>query len=114
MKFKKTVFTFFAALAAMGIALTSCGGGNGGGAGGGGSIDDDPVFDGELEYDDDGEIIYDNVEVTMWSIIGDPDLTIHKKLVEKFNDEYAGQIYIKLVSQAHADYYPALETTWKK
>ena len=110
MKFKKTFFTLLAGVAALTMSLTGCGGRD----------DDDssdiyvkPTFEGELERDDEGNIIFDNVELTMWSIIGDPDLTIHKKLIEKFNDEYAGQIYIKLVSQAHADYYPALETTWK-
>ncbi len=109
MKFKTTAFTLLASIAALGMSLVGC-------SRSGGESEDinvRPSFDGELEYDDEGNIIFDNVELTMWSIIGDPDLTIHKKLIEKFNDEYSGQIYIKLVSQAHADYYPALETTWK-
>ena len=110
MKTKKTCFTLLAGVAALAISLTGCGG-----RGGDDNSDiyEKPTFEGELERDDEGNIIFDNVEVCMWSIIGDPDLTVHKKLIEKFNDEYAGQIYIKLVSQAHADYYPALETTWK-
>ena len=111
MKLKKTRFALFAAIAALAMSITGCGGG--GGSDEEEDIHEKPNFEGELERDDEGNIIFDNVEVVMWSIIGDPDLTVHKKLIEKFNDEYAGQIYIKLVSQAHADYYPALETTWK-
>lgn len=115
MKLRKTGLTFFATMAAMSLSLTACGG-NGGGDTSEftppSDITEAPAFDGELEYDDEGNIEFDNVEVVMWSIIGDPDLTVHKKLIEQFNDEYAGRIYIKLVSQAHADYYPALETTW--
>ena len=111
MKFKKTGYALLAAVSCFAVALTGC-------KKGGGDDEEEeiyvkPTFEGELEKDEDGNIIFDNVEVTMWSIIGDPDLTVHKKLIEKFNDEYAGQIYINLVSQAHADYYPALETTWK-
>ena len=112
MRIRKSCFTLLASVAFMALSLTGCGKGGGGGGGGGGTFDP-PEFEGELDRDEEGNIIFDNVELTMWSIIGDPDLTIHKKLIEKFNDEYAGQIYIKLVSQAHADYYPALETTWK-
>lgn len=114
MKLRKTGLGLFATIAALSLAVTGCGQKQDGSKPSGGQdIDVKPEFDGELERDEEGNIVFDNVEVTMWSIIGDPDLTIHKKLIEKFNDEYAGQIYIKLVSQAHADYYPALETTWK-
>lgn len=108
MKIRKKGLALLATIAGLAISLTGCGGG-----GNPSSTNDDPVFEDELEYDDEGNIVFDNVEVTMWSIIGEPDLTIHKKLIEKFNSEYAGHINIKLVSQAHGDYYPALETTWK-
>lgn len=128
---KKSRFAFLANVAVLALSLTACGasGDTGTSSNGGGTTSSNPgprseesfsyvepekaEFEGELDKDEEGNILFDNVEVTMWSIIGDPDLTIHKKLIEKFNDEYAGQIYIKLVSQAHADYYPALETTWK-
>ena len=115
MKIKKPSFAIVAAISSFTLALSGC---NLFKKGGGDDKEEEeiyvkPTFEGELERDENGKIIFDNVEVTMWSIIGDPDLTIHKKLIEKFNDEYAGQIYINLVSQAHADYYPALETTWK-
>ena len=115
MKFKKSSLALIAAISSFGMLLSSC---NLFKKKGGDEEDEKeiyvkPTFEGELEKDENGKIIFDNVELTMWSIIGDPDLTIHKKLIEKFNDEYAGQIYINLVSQAHADYYPALETTWK-
>ena len=112
MKRRKMGLAFLLPVALLAVPLTGCKGGRGGDEEEQ-DIYEKPAFEGELEYDDDGKIIFDNVEVTMWSIIGDPDLTVHKKLIEKFNDEYAGQINIKLVSQAHADYYPALETTYK-
>lgn len=111
MNTKKSRFIFLAGMAALSLGLAGCGGG--GGDEESQNINEKPKFEGELDRDDDGKIIFDNVEVTMWSIIGEPDLKIHKKLIEKFNYDYAGQINIKLVSQAHADYYPALENTWK-
>ena len=112
MRIRKSCFAFLVSVAAVALSLTACGKGSGEG-GGNDDIYNPPEFEGELDRDEEGNIIFDNVELTMWSIIGDPDLTIHKKLIDKFNSDYAGQIYIKLVSQAHADYYPALETTWK-
>ena len=115
MKIKRPSFAILAAVSCFGMALSGCNlfGGKGGKEEEKEDINVKPTFDGELERDEEGNIIFDNVNVTMWSIIGDPDLTIHKKLISQFNDEYAGRIYINLVSQAHADYYPALETTWK-
>ena len=114
MKIKKPSCAMIAAISCFTLSLSGCKLFK---KGGGDEEKEDvyvkPTFEGELERDENGKILFDNVEVNMWSIIGDPDLKIHKKLIEKFNDEYAGQIYINLVSQAHADYYPALETTWK-
>ena len=111
MKTRKQGLALLAAIAGLSLSLAGCGGGGGGGRQS--TRHDDPVLEGELEYDEDGKIEFDNVEVTMMSIIGEPDLTIHKKLIEKFNSDYAGRIYIKLVSAAHAEYYPNLETLWK-
>ena len=70
-------------------------------------------FQDELEFDENGKIIFDNVDVTMWTVIGEPDFSVQRNLINKFNDEYAGKICINLVAQSHADYYPALETTWR-
>ena len=108
---KKGRFVFMLGMAAMSLGLAACGGG--GGDEGSTDIYEKPHFEGELEYDDDGNILFDNVTVEMLSVIGDPDLAVHKELINKFNDEYAGQIYIHLSSQAHNDYYPALENLWK-
>ena len=73
MKFKKPGYALMAAISCFTLALTGC-------KRGGDEPDEEiyvkPTFEGELEYDEDGKIIFDNVEVTMWSIIGDPDLTI--------------------------------------
>lgn len=71
------------------------------------SIKDDATLD------DDGNAVFDEeVRIKMWSIIGDPDQVTFQKIVDKFNEDYLGQIRIDLVYQGHFDYYTALDTTW--
>ena len=56
--------------------------------------------------------LLENVELNMWSVIGQPDQEILLNLVKEFNKEYAGMIYINVTSVGHYDYYNALDSTY--
>ena len=80
--------------------------------------DDDPIFDisnldNDIEYEDDGVTpMFVGVEVKIWSIIGDPDLSVLRTLIDEFNMEYRGKIKMTLTSIGHSDFYNTLDTTW--
>lgn len=62
-------------------------------------VDGDPLFDEE-------------VEISIWSINGDPDKAVQERLFAQFNDAFLGQIHLKWNHIGHFDYYNNLETTW--
>ncbi len=108
-------------LSSMCIGLVSCGGGVDETT----SVDynqnldkNDPILETDtiakdLEKDGDGLAVFDEeVQIKMWSIIGQPDNVKFNKIVSRFNDEYSGQIHIEVVEQGHFDYYSALENVW--
>ena len=69
----------------------------------------------DLPRDENGEFVVDyleNVQLNMWSVIGQPDQEILLDLVKEFNKQYAGIIEIKVTSVGHYDYYNALDSTY--
>ena len=80
--------------------------------------EDDPIFDisklnNDIEYEDDGVTpMFVGVEVKIWSIIGDPDLSVLRTLIDEFNMDYRGKIKMTLTSIGHSDFYNTLDTTW--
>ena len=69
----------------------------------------------DLPRDENGEFVVDyleNVQLNMWSVIGQPDQEILLDLVKEFNKDYAGIIEIKVTSVGHYDYYNALDSTY--
>ena len=69
----------------------------------------------DLPRDENGEFVVDyleNVQLNMWSVIGQPDQEILLNLVKEFNKQYAGIIEIKVTSVGHYDYYNALDSTY--
>ena len=96
------------------------------GCGGGGGNANKPIVDDITDTstivddlddirDDEGNInleYLDNVKLTMWSVIGEPDQTVFKKMVEQFNKEYMGMIQIDVQYVGHYDYYNALDTAY--
>lgn len=118
-------------LAALSLGLTSCGGSDdpttGGGntptSGGGKPTTtvnpEDPILETSSIVDDvtkdaDGLVEFEEeVQIRVWSIIGDPDQVKFQAIVDQFNEDYLGEIKINLVYQGHFDYYTALDTTWK-
>ena len=66
----------------------------------------------DLKVEDDEPLFEEEVELRVWSIIGDPDKAIQEKLLRQFNDEFIGQIQIKYTHVGHFDFYNNLDTTW--
>lgn len=69
----------------------------------------------DLPRDENGEFSVDyleNVQLNMWSVIGQPDQDTLLALVKEFNRQYAGMIEIKVTSVGHYDYYNALDSTY--
>ncbi len=77
--------------------------------------DDTGIIVDDLPRDENGEFVVDyleNVQLNMWSVIGQPDQDTLLKLVKEFNKQYAGMIEIKVTSVGHYDYYNALDSTY--
>ena len=69
----------------------------------------------DLPRDENGKFdvsFLENVQLNMWSVIGQPDQDTLLNLVKQFNKEYAGMIEIKVNSVGHYDYYNALDSTY--
>lgn len=113
MKLKK-LSTLFVLTASAFIGLTSCGSGSGDGP------TDDPndtptvdlVDDRELD-DDEKTVLFDNVELSLWAVGGEPDSSTLNGLISDFNKEYAGQINIKVSNINEENYYTQLDSTWR-
>lgn len=112
----------------MAFTMTACGGEteNGNTSGSGNTSDgtstdtgDSSMYsidglENDLEFDENGDpAFYEQVELNLWSIIGDPDLAVHKQLINQFNKEYSGLIHVNLTTIGHYDYYNSLENTYQ-
>ncbi len=124
MKAKKKCFVLAGGFLLGSLALASLGGCNGNGgnsaadsrSSAANSVSSSADLSGlaeDLEFDDAGKPIFDNVELSVWSIVGSPDDVVFKKLIDAFNDEYLGQIKLNVTYIGHFDYYNTLDTTWQ-
>lgn len=52
------------------------------------------------------------IQLTIWAVQNAQDDEIQKQLINKFNEEYKGQIEINLVFRGSFDYFVALESTF--
>lgn len=112
------------------LSLVSCGGGNEGGnsvkpnTSGGNSgtqiIDDaNSILDistlaEDVVKDENGAPEFnEQINLKAWCVIGDPDKQTYVKLIQKFNDEFLGQIHIDVTYVGHYDFYSNLDTTWQ-
>lgn len=114
MKNKKSLLMVVSSIMVLGatMSLASCGGTDDGGNTNDGILDISTLVD-DLAYEDDNKtIMFDNVELSMWSIIGDPDAIVFDKLVKEFNEEYLGLININVKHVGHNDFYNTLDQTW--
>ena len=55
---------------------------------------------GELEKDSNGNVVFNNVDVALTTIVTGADETVFNKLVAQFNAEYAGKIHVTMTSVA--------------
>lgn len=53
------------------------------------------VDDGDISRDKDGNIIYDNIELNMWSVTTGDDAQTQDSIIAKFNETYDGMIKVK-------------------
>ena len=72
----------------------------------------DLVDDRELD-DDNKTVLFDNVELKLWAVGGEPDSSTLNGLINDFNKEYAGQINISVNNINEENYYGQLDTTWR-
>jgi hypothetical protein len=116
----KKLFSLFVLLLSV-LLLASCGGGkdNGGtnnpvGGGATEKLFDISGLKGTVEKDEEGNPVFgEEVRLTVWSVIGDPDQAIFRKMVDQFNDEHVGQIYLDVHYIGHFDYYNALDSAYQ-
>ena len=81
----------------------------------GGDVSDTTSLVDDLPRDESGNFdvtLLENVQLNLWSVIGNPDQETLLNLVKEFNKEYAGMIEIKVTSVGHYDYYNALDSTY--
>ena len=105
------------------LSLVSCGGGNEDASGGNSGtqiVDDtDPILDisalaDDVVKDENGAPEFnEQINLKAWCVIGDPDKQTYVKLIQKFNDEFLGQIHIDVTYVGHYDFYGNLDTTWQ-
>lgn len=116
---KKIKILNAAVLAAAALSLASCGGESDDIKDPTGGTTSDKLFDTsalvqDLEKDVDGTPLFDEeIRLDVWSVIGDPDQAVFRNIIQQFNDEYAGQIYLDVTYVGHFDYYNALDSTYK-
>lgn len=48
----------------------------------------------DIQKDDNGQIIYDNVELTLWSVTTGEDAQTQDDIITQFNDLYSGMIHV--------------------
>ena len=90
---KKTLILSCLAL----LGLVSCGGQGG----------DDPTD--SLTTDSEGNVVFDNVKLRVWSVIGDPDRAYLEMVNSSFNDLYADRgIQATITPIVNGDYYTQL------
>ena len=116
MKLKKNLMVLGASILVT-LLTVSCGGGNSS-VSGGGTPEDDPIFsldglDNVIEIED-GEVqFYDEVQINMWTVCSQPDLSVLESVVQEFNTYNSGEIRINLTSVPHHDFYSTLDNTWR-
>lgn len=86
--------------------LASCGGG---GSSEATSYDDTNT--GDLSFDSGGEIVYDNVELTMWSVTTGDDAQTQDTIIGEFNALYEGMINVSVEHISRYDLENMLNTT---
>ena len=67
--------------------------------------------DGDIVRDADGNIVYDNVKLTMWSVTTGDDAATQDAIVAQFNQMYKGMIEVEVVHYSRYDLESLLSNT---
>lgn len=74
--------------------------------------DDNPLEgDGDIVRDADGNIVYDNVKLKMWSVTTGDDASTQDQIVARFNETYKGMINVEVVHYSRYDLENLLSNT---
>lgn len=71
----------------------------------------DPLDEGDLVRDEAGNIVYDGVELKMWSVTTGDDASTQDAIIAGFNDLYEGQIHVTTTHTSRYDLETLLNTT---
>lgn len=69
------------------------------------------VEDGDIKYDDNGNIIYDNVTIKMWSVTTGEDAKTQDQIISQFNELYSGMIKVETTHTSRYDLEQLITTT---
>jgi ABC-type glycerol-3-phosphate transport system substrate-binding protein len=103
MKKSKKLFTAFSLIT---LALTSCGNGSNSNSSLPSSLDD-----GDIVRDEQGNIVYNNVDLTMWSVTTGDDAKTQDDIIAGFNDMYSGMISVETRHISRYDLETLLQST---
>ena len=67
---------------------------------------DDSIDD--VTYDENGNVVFDNIELSMWSVCTNPDSVYQDQIINQFNELYKGQIKINPYHESRYSIYGAL------
>ena len=100
MKLKKILAVSLIGLCS--LAATSCNQGGG---------DGELSGDGDITYDANGEVVYDNVKLKMWSVTTGDDAGTQDQIVNTFNEMYKGLINVEVEHYSRYDLETLLQNT---
>ena len=109
---KKQPLLALSALMLIGGALASCGPTDPGS-----SRDSTPSVEWEddstddLVYDGNGNIVFDEVELSMWSVCTNPDSVYQDQIIDDFNRAYDGQIHVTVYHESRYSIFSNLVST---
>lgn len=106
MKFSKALCCAVAGLLVP-VFFAGC---NPSGEGGGGRHEAKPVDDGDLVFDN-GNIVYNKVELKMWSVTTGADANTQDAIIAKFNETYNGLIHVTTTHTSRYDLETNLDST---
>lgn len=72
---------------------------------------DDVLDDGDLVFDESGNIIYNNVELNLWSVTTGDDATTQDNIINEFNLMYKDMIHVTVNHQSRYDLETLLNST---
>ena len=69
------------------------------------------IDNGDLEFNENNEIIYNNIELKLWSVTTGDDANTQDQLIAQFNELYNGLIHVSTVHTSRYDLETLLTTT---